>query len=503
MPGSLDALVDKETELMARINLCFCRRWAVLLLILLVAGLHISCQSTGSSTLTSSTQPASQAAMEEKIFEFGSKYKCFGVMGDVVAFVSPGARHIAMRIYDEAGISFMMIDGKIDSRDCFVDGLTYSADSNHLAYVATKEYSQFVVLDGKEYPEYHEVQDVRLSSDGSVLAYAARKDAEWFIVVNGQVSQSFDGVSALVLSPDGKRFGYFAGKGDKVFCIIDGKIVNEAEAGSPLSADCLVSVSQPILFSPDSSKVAYCNGVFGVVLDGKQMAASQMARQSGKLNTSLYIYELAFSPDGKRFVFLAADDRGAYMVEDGKEGPIYEGFDYCFRPAFSTDSKHLAYCIFHYDETSPLKAFVVLDNKIASPEYGEIFYLSFRPGTTELAYSVDGASGKGPTQFVVIGGREKEKYRSVGGVEFSPDGKNFAYPAKVSSKDTSAGTADEWVVILDDKAGRKYSWVSKIVFSPQGLMTYYGIRDKTLYRVTTNVAGGSRSIRAESQPTGG
>jgi hypothetical protein len=67
-----------------------------------------------------------------------------------------------------------------------------------------------------------------------------------------------------------------------------------------------------------------------VVLDGVEQPAHSR------------IGNMAFSPDGKHFAYLANDNDKACVIIDGKQGPDYEDTNDAWPVSFSPDSKRIA-----------------------------------------------------------------------------------------------------------------------------------------------------------------
>jgi hypothetical protein len=124
--------------------------------------------------------------------------------------------------------------------------------------------------------------------------------------------------------------------------VVDDNEEREYEANSHLVSMGGIPFGTPI-FSRDGKHFAYTanNGFLTtVVLDAVELGSYQSAGL------------LTFSPDGRRFAFLACSGGGNrmdyFVVTDGKKGRGYPGIPYDAPLAglvFSSDSRHLAYSV--------------------------------------------------------------------------------------------------------------------------------------------------------------
>ncbi len=212
---------------------------------------------------------------------------------------------------------------------------------------------------------------------------------------------------------------------------------------------------------------------------------------------------LHFSPDGKRFAYLAIGPQGQVLVCDGTPKPAWVQADL----AFSPDSRHVAYegpdgRILRDGRPDSDQAFIRKPG-VVSPDCQQLI---FSPDSQHLAYLAgfptrvvcDGKSG--PTykegvlgkpvfapdsrsyahtlsqgdkigdKWVVLWADKKVggPYDMVEGIAFSPDSKRIAYRALAR---------DTWSVVVNDKKGPDFSNIGAIVFSPDGKHMAYGACD--------------------------
>jgi len=200
------------------------------------------------------------------------------------------------------------------------DTFVFSNDGKRHAYLARKAGSLVVVVDGVLQAEAGGemvpwLQPPVFSADGSCVGYleGSRLRRKMRVVVNGKPGEIFDGVDpqSLRFSPDGRRFSYAANDlstGSSWFCVIDGQ---------QRSAFDELGVS--FAFSPDGKPFAYRAKRAGqrfLVVDGEsELPVDGIADHS-----------ITFSPDSRRLAYVVVKpDRRAYLVLDGKAGPVHDG----------------------------------------------------------------------------------------------------------------------------------------------------------------------------------
>ncbi len=167
--------------------------------------------------------------------------------------------------------------------------LTFSSDSEKLAYVVQDSIVERVVVNGEELTGYESVPEVsiRFSPDSEHLAYVAFDGENWFVVQDEIEGVVYDAIGTIVFSPDSKHLAYTA-QDDEEWIVIKDK--------------------------------------------------REIARHTGIIEKTL-----KFSPDSKHLVYAAAVDSGVVVYEDGKPLNIYEAL--VTPPIFSSDGRYLAYTI--------------------------------------------------------------------------------------------------------------------------------------------------------------
>jgi hypothetical protein len=328
---------------------------------------------------------------------------------------------------------------------------SFSADSQHLAYVAKRANGWYIVADSQESGPYDDITNLPLwNQDGTRLVYGIRKGNQQCIIDQGKEGPAFEVVGAAVLSPDGKRLAYGAQLKGRQFVVVDG---NPGEGYGGIYGETLQ-------FSPDSQHFAYATEKGArrfVVVDGKEQADFDgIARGSVKI-----------SPDSHRVGYIARKIDKWVTVIDGAEGTAYDKLENLL---FSADSQHFAFL--GGDDTG---RFVALDGK-AGPEYPGIVKdsLAFAPSGASYAY---GAEQENHKTAIVINGKTLGEYETVGVPSFSPDGKHVAYRVNVGQQTS---------LYLDGRpVYGPASLVTEPVFLRDGSLEFLMIdENKTLQRVT-------------------
>src|SRR5207248_10977234 len=90
------------------------------------------------------------------------------------------------------------------------------------AYGAEKD-KEIVVIDGKESYDYFSVDGLRFSPDGNHVAYVAKTGDGFAVVADGKVQRAYDNIvpSSLQFSPDSSTLLYYAKLGDEMFVVKD------------------------------------------------------------------------------------------------------------------------------------------------------------------------------------------------------------------------------------------------------------------------------------------
>ncbi len=271
---------------------------------------------------------------------------------------------------------------------------TFSRDGSRLVYGAQVDGTYRLILDGAVGDDELAPVAATFSPDGRHLAYVAFDTGAHRVVVDGATVRAkvrlLNSVGALQFSPDSQRFAFHEigpGEGRWVVDGVDGHWVNEA---LPLDLAMLRGVGKlrpplPARFSPDSSKFAYWADVkekgVAVIEDG---VTGPLLRKAGAP---------VYSPDSRHLAYLGEAFSGRIgMVRDGvieREWPPATGG--AEAPVFSADSSRLAY-VLEREEGGFLRkrrVFVVIvdtDSVFEYPALDASRWPAFSPDSRHLAW---------------------------------------------------------------------------------------------------------------------
>lgn len=332
-----------------------------------------------------------------------------------------------------------VVDGKTQKTfDWIVNNLlVFSADSQHLVYLARTPHAMRMVLDGEPQKEYETIDDWAFGPTGR-LGYCAKSGDKYTAVIDGKETGPYqrvrigalpiDGPPALIvgdetgealvtggvrgrtyehvygvrLADEGQRIVYRAVRQGKQVIVTDGEESRTYDELGP-----------PAIAPPDH--VAYTgkrNGQYYFAVDGAESRAYDLADLAPPI----------FSIDGEH-VFCSATRAGkVFAIIDGGETAAWTSI----HPGaqFSPDSEHLLYVA----SDAKQKSVLVVD-KTLSPKYDAIPFATFSPDAMHVAY----IAVKGSQSVVVIDGKELGKAADEIGppvISFSPDCEHAAWIAR-------------------------------------------------------------------------
>jgi len=260
---------------------------------------------------------------------------------------SPDSRRI-IYVAGDFGNETLVVDGKAGEWYRAIPARAISPDSQHVAYIAvTKENKQFVVSDGKPCDAYESIMTVPyFSADSNHMVYIARNAGKVFAVHDGVAGKSYDEFwnYTLKFSPDGTRLAYIAKQNGKWVAVIDGQEGPPHDYGAP-TFDTNQKVNGWensrkrgfLAFSPDSKRAAYLaqygrelrlklrNGnrvmeILGGLADVSVVADGREGVKYADIATD----SIAFSPDSRHLVYAAQKGPKWFVVADDKPGPEFD-----------------------------------------------------------------------------------------------------------------------------------------------------------------------------------
>jgi WD40 repeat protein len=250
-----------------------------------------------------------------------------------------------------------------------------------------------------------------------------------FVFSDGRI---YSDASLVEGPPNSKVVAVKTTKFGKVAIIVDGIKIDEYDK----------VVWQYFKFSPDGKRYAYVaqkqDDQF-LILDGKVIDVQ--SKQGG-------IYtRVLFTPDSRKFIYTVSQYNALFdksvekVIVDGKEE---ESFDYIKSIEFSPDGRRIAYV-----GVREGKEFVVVDSH-RSRGYDYIVQYSFSPDSKKFGYiAVDTVN-----QVVVVNDKEIDIGERVKNLVFY-EGSKFAYVIMKNSK---------WKVVIDGKESAPYEEVEDLSY---------------------------------------
>jgi hypothetical protein len=240
--------------------------------------------------------------------------------------------------------TFAVVDGREQKGYDLVEGLLFSPDSKHVAYLADKKWNRgtSVVMDENEGKSYDQIFGICFSPDGNRLAYVAYNRTNQidgslgvnFAVVDGKEGKAYNSITSMRFSPDSKHLVYAARRG------ADGLHVLVRDGIETKYADVNLGP-----FSPDGSHLATA-ARFGtnwlVLVDGRKL--DPQPRPDPRDFSFCPFADLTFSPDSRHLVYINRGPSTNFSVV--LDGSIINSFERMgVSPTFSPDSKRLAYVV--------------------------------------------------------------------------------------------------------------------------------------------------------------
>lgn len=336
-----------------------------------------------------------------------------------------------------------------------------------VAYIARVGDKLRVVHNGKPGKLYKDIDGSTLvvSLDGQHVGYVASNHSikaagsgsgtgqQWLLVHDDREDGPFDSLGPPAFSPDGKHIAFECKKGERWKMCVNGKPYGDAFS----------YIDKPV-FSADSKLLLF--GETGEQNRSPRMVVSDLTFTKQRL----------IDQSGGPIAFNGALTRIAAMQESGKQKRIVE-FDFSLTgtlkqgglydevksPIFSADGMVLAYLGKKGSST-----YLVLDGKEEKLPAGE--YLSpiaIKPDNKGAGIPSVSESNTYLYQAFGSGGPSPNRYKEVGDVVYSSDGRNHAYVAIKN---------EQFLIVVNGQEGPIYDRVIAPQFSPDCKYLVYRAR---------------------------
>lgn len=382
--------------------------------------------------------------------------------------------------------------------------VVFSADEVHFAFAAgykpdpTQE-DYRVIVDGIESPKYDSIDLDHyglfdFTPDSRRLLYIARKHKKWFAVIDGHQGMDFDSIGGRpAFSSDGSKIAYIGYTKDSARLVINDSII---------ATYCDID---DLVFSPIENRLAYTariqrDSTVSVFIDQKSLVGHYASRWP------------VFSKDGKHFGYWASQkDSGQYVVMDTLRTSFFKSTSDL---RFSNDGRH--WYTTQRLATKPRKLQYLMDGIPGIVIEGELEKINtfFAPAGNHIVYVWDVDSTE---ERIIIDSGQSLAYKRISNVAFSPDGRHFAYSAadkgigKYCLYVDGSKTCDSLyeftnptfspdgkdVACFCMAKNRKCAYINhtfgeaftnafpdQLSFDQQGRITFYGVRNDSLYKVT-------------------
>jgi hypothetical protein len=208
-------------------------------------------------------------------------------------------------------------------------GVTFSFDSQKLAFAMTRDGQWFVAFGQSMYGPYRDIgrSSPVISPDSRSVAYSAQIGTEWRVFRNGElVGGPYEALCSggVVFSPDSNRLGYVIKETNGWAVVVDGTVFRRH----------IGVVERSWAFTPDSRNLAYValvDGTIDAVGSGGHQAVivGDHVHEKWRHNSAHKWgvgNEVNFSPDGQRIAYNVRDSQGCFFVVDGRPSQPYGGF---------------------------------------------------------------------------------------------------------------------------------------------------------------------------------
>lgn len=414
-----------------------------------------------------------------------------GVAGPAVDDISdvtfsPNSQRLAYLASEQGKIS-LFIDSQAGpwySPSCCAF-ILFSKDSEHVAYQAQDGDNQFFVVDGARGPNFRYVNYPVFSPDSQHFAYVAKREVSGseFVVFDGKQGPAYEEISDPKFSPDGRHFLYQAKLGMKEVLVVDGAPNNNRD---------VFGISDTV-FSVDSKRIAYS----AFLIDGSGHSHECVFVDKNLDGCWDLVYHgIKFSADSRHVAYYAQEAKEDFVVVDGVPGRKFTRLAFWKPIIYTQDNKNPIYRAFlgdyktalvigdvvgpAYDAITPLG----INDKAISPDGKHVAYAGrqgenwfiVRDGTRGPLF--DGLSIPMEYSVEIDGKRETHRTDPYYFISYSPNGQHLAYVGQTHFKELG----DKWQVVADGTRGSLYDSIEAgyggaLEFSSDSRYLAYRARD--------------------------
>lgn len=333
---------------------------------------------------------------------------------------SPNGKHIAyVGEWHEGDVNqyCVVVDA---SRGEPLDGAwnpRWSPRGDRIAYMAKKGEDRFVVINDRIGSPYEDLGLILFSPDGERIAYSAKSNGRWGVVIDGKGRFEWDEEPEIAFAKDG-TLGYVARKG-ATWCIVIG--TKTVELGSVSKAGWL------------AVGIGGAHWAVAVRDENKKSRVLQDGKEGKKYDNA---GDVMLDENGKA-LYLAWDSKGQFVVHDEKED---EGrYSYVSELALSPNGHSYAYLALDGERSRLVR------DGIERKSGGDVRAALFGPRTGKLAYAI--ATEKDGWELWVDDKLVAVKCSLIREFRFSRDENRIGYCTEVKS----AGKTQIWWKVVDLK----------------------------------------------------
>ncbi|HKW63275.1 MAG TPA: hypothetical protein VJN89_12070 [Candidatus Acidoferrum sp.] len=297
-----------------------------------------------------------------------------------------------------------------------------------------------------------------VSPHGAHVAMVGSNGSRATVIYEGQEGPKFDDIlidhEPIIFSPDGSRYAYCGRSGKEWVVMVDGKELarsSESWVGEISGKNCSLGFTRDgkHVFWYTSAAKSMSSGEFFTrfVFDGKPSIPSAENARFG----------VAFSPDGNHYAHIwndPAQKRPWTLIVDGKPAGYQGGV-----PQWSADSKHLFTQLpFNSPQTHKTGVDLLLDGKPIMRAQGLRLFI---PPVGNMTVAIVSAPAPSRGVFLVVEGKRVPgsdlEVGTISDIVFSPDGRHYA--AKYENIN------NKYYVLADGKRGQEYQMVDNLQFT--------------------------------------